>query len=82
MSTKICEYCDQEIGENEKKCPKCNVDFEETEEIVSTVGRALTVIEKRRAKEAEAKKKAEAEEAAKNPPKKKGSALLRGFGRG
>lgn len=78
---KTCDYCDQEIGANEAKCPKCGVVFEDEDELVSTVGRALSVIEKRKAREKAAK---DAEDAANAPPpevKKKGSALLRGFGR-
>lgn len=48
MATKKCEACDQEIGDTEKDCPKCGVNFEELEDAVKTVSTASTVIEKRR----------------------------------
>jgi hypothetical protein len=52
MATKKCESCDAEIGESEKSCPKCGVDFEELEDTVKTVDTATKVLEKRRKAEA------------------------------
>jgi len=46
--TKICEGCDQEIGSNETKCPKCGVVFADLDEEVQVVTRAMTIAEKRR----------------------------------
>lgn len=71
MATKICDYCDKEIGSDEKVCPACKVDFEESEAEVGVVSRALTVIEKRKAKEQAEKDRLAAEEEAKKPKKKK-----------
>jgi hypothetical protein len=48
MATKKCEACDAEIGESEKDCPKCGVNFEELETAVKTVTTAQAVAEKRR----------------------------------
>jgi hypothetical protein len=48
MATKKCEACDAEIGESEKECPKCGVNFEELEVAVKTVTTAQAVAEKRR----------------------------------
>lgn len=46
--TKQCEVCEQQIGSNETKCPKCSTVFEELEQEVAVVTRAQTVAEKRR----------------------------------
>jgi len=46
--TKKCEVCEQEIGANETKCPKCGTDFAELEDEVKVVTRAQTVAEKRK----------------------------------
>lgn len=70
-TTKVCDYCDQEIGISETKCPKCGIEFEEAEATVSAVSSALTVIEKRKAREKAKKEKELADEIAKNPPTKK-----------
>jgi RNA polymerase subunit RPABC4/transcription elongation factor Spt4 len=49
--TKVCESCDAVIGESEKECPKCKVNFEELEDAVTTVSTAQAVLAKRKAKE-------------------------------
>ena len=46
--TKKCEHCDAEIGATETSCPKCGVNFEELEEVISTLDKANKVLEKRR----------------------------------
>lgn len=46
--TKVCDNCDQEIGKNETKCPKCGVVFEELEEDLKT---AEAILAKRKARE-------------------------------
>ncbi len=72
--TKVCDWCDQEIGATETKCPKCGVIFEESEAEVAVISRGLTVIEKRKARD-KAKADADAATAAaeeeKKRPKKK-----------
>jgi hypothetical protein len=81
-TTKICDWCDQEIGANETKCPKCQTEFEEAEQEIGVVSRALTAIEKRKARE-KAKADAEAEaarvEEEKKHPKKK--SIFKSLGR-
>lgn len=62
--TKTCEACEQEIGANETKCPKCGVVFDELEQEIAVVTRAQTVVEKRR-------KKTEPPPAPPAPPKRK-----------
>jgi RNA polymerase subunit RPABC4/transcription elongation factor Spt4 len=52
--TKICDNCDAVIGKAEKLCPKCQVDTEELEELVSSVERANQIAEKRRKRNAPA----------------------------
>lgn len=47
--TKKCEVCEQEIGANEKVCPKCGTDFETLEEEIKVVERADAVRSKRKA---------------------------------
>lgn len=69
--TKVCEVCDQEIGATETKCPKCGTEFEELESEVGAVSRCLTVIEKRKAREAKAAAEKEAREHPPALPKKK-----------
>jgi hypothetical protein len=53
--TKTCESCDAVIGKSEKVCPKCQIDFEELEDAVATVGKAQSVLAKRKATEEAAK---------------------------
>lgn len=55
MATKKCEACDQEIGESEKVCPKCGVDYEELEDTIKGLSVAETVREKRKKAETAAK---------------------------
>jgi septal ring factor EnvC (AmiA/AmiB activator) len=83
--TKKCDVCDQEIGASETKCPKCGVEFEVLEEEIGVVTRAMTVSEKRKARE---KEKADKEEAARKekeekehpkPPEKK--SIFRSLGK-
>lgn len=80
METKICDSCDQEIASTETVCPRCKLDFEESEQEVGVVSRAMTIIEKRKAREKAAADKAAADEAEKNPPKRKSlfSSLAKG----
>jgi hypothetical protein len=47
MATKKCENCDAEIGESEKDCPKCGVNFEDLDNAVSGYESARTISEKR-----------------------------------
>jgi hypothetical protein len=46
--TKKCIDCDTEVGENEKKCPKCELVFEEAEQELGVVEKALKRIAKKR----------------------------------
>ena len=74
--TKICDNCDATIAKSEKVCPKCNVDTEELEELVSSVERANQIAEKRR------KRNAPAPEPAPAPAVKESiSRRLRGLGK-
>jgi len=43
--TKVCDACDQEIGESETTCPKCGVVFEDLE---SDLKAAEVIFEKRK----------------------------------
>ena len=64
----ICEYCDTEIADSEKVCPKCGTDLEVvTPEVISHAERINTIVDKRRKK----KEEAERIEREKNQPKKK-----------
>jgi len=50
--TKDCPKCDAVIGASETKCPKCGADFEELEDLTSSVETALSIIEKRKKRNA------------------------------
>ena len=52
MATKECPNCEQEIGESETTCPRCQVNISDLEDEISVVDRAQKVIERRKAKEA------------------------------
>jgi len=46
--TKQCEVCEQEIGSNETKCPKCSTVFAELEEDLTNFERIAKVAEARK----------------------------------
>jgi len=46
-ATKICLECDAEVGASEKKCPKCGVVFEDAEQEMTVVEKALKRIAKK-----------------------------------
>lgn len=49
MAAKQCPSCDTMIGESEKVCPKCGLDFEEfSDEALDKIQRANELIEKRK----------------------------------
>ena len=53
MATKKCENCDAEIGDSEKECPKCGINFDDLEDAISSLTVAQTVAEKRKKAAAE-----------------------------
>lgn len=50
METKVCENCDTQVSLAELTCPKCGVTFSDLEDAITTVQRANTILEKRKAK--------------------------------
>jgi RNA polymerase subunit RPABC4/transcription elongation factor Spt4 len=71
--TKVCEVCEQEIGKDEKTCPKCSTDFETLEDEVKVVTRAQKVLAARKARE-------EAERAPVPEPAPKKRSVFRSLG--
>lgn len=66
-TTRMCPGCDQEIGVNEKECPKCKLNLEEADAEDGVVERALARLKKKNAK----KKAAPGAPPAPPEPKKK-----------